>query len=293
MKTKIFIATGIVMLSGSAMAAESAFNFGDFDMMYLKVMGVLICTLVLIILGLTYLMLKAVKNINKPVVEALEERTAVEKLFSLHSLKHEKELMLEENFDGIVELDNPTPPWFNFMFYSTIVFALVYGLWYHFLGYGPLQKAEYEQQLADAEIAKVEYLKKAGNAIDENNVKLLADSKQINEGKEMFIAKCAVCHGSAGEGKVGPNLTDAYWLHGGEVKDIFKTIKYGVTGKGMIAWEKSLNGLQIAELATYITTLQGTNPPGSLAPQGTKMAPATADSTQTNQVKDSLITALQ
>lgn len=293
MKTKIFVAAGIVMLSGSAMASESAFNFGDFDMMYLKVMGVLISILVLIILGLTYLMLKAVRNINKPVVAVLEERTAVEKLFSLHSLKHEKELMLDESFDGIVELDNPTPPWFNFMFYSTIVFAIVYGFWYHFLGYGQLQKAEYDQQLADAEIAKVEYLKKVGNTIDENNVKLLVDSKQINEGKEMFMAKCAVCHGAAGEGKVGPNLTDEYWLHGGEINNIFKTIKYGVTGKGMIAWEKSLNGLQMAELASYITTLQGTNPPGALAPQGTKMESAKSDSTQTAPAKDSLITALQ
>lgn len=293
MKTKIFVAAGIVMLSGSAMASESAFNFGDFDMMYLKVMGVLISILVLIILGLTYLMLKAVRNINKPVVAALEERTAVEKLFSLHSLKHEKELMLDESFDGIVELDNPTPPWFNFMFYSTIVFAIIYGFWYHFLGYGQLQKAEYDQQLADAEIAKVEYLKKVGNTIDENNVKLLVDSKQINEGKEMFMTKCAVCHGAAGEGKVGPNLTDEYWLHGGEINNIFKTIKYGVTGKGMIAWEKSLNGLQMAELASYITTLQGTNPPGALAPQGTKMESTKSDSTQTTPAKDSLITALQ
>ncbi len=293
MKTKIFVAAGIVMLSGSAMASESAFNFGDFDMMYLKVMGVLISILVLIILGLTYLMLKAVRNINKPVVAALEERTAVEKLFSLHSLKHEKELMLDESFDGIVELDNPTPPWFNFMFYSTIVFAIVYGFWYHFLGYGQLQKAEYDQQLADAEIAKVEYLKKVGNAIDENNVKLLVDGKQINEGKELFMAKCAVCHGAAGEGKVGPNLTDEYWLHGGEINNIFKTIKYGVTGKGMIAWEKSLNGLQMAELASYITTLQGTNPPGALAPQGTKMESTKSDSTQAAPAKDSLITALQ
>jgi cytochrome c oxidase cbb3-type subunit III len=156
-----------------------------------------------------------------------------------------------------------------------------------------LQKEEYGQQLADAEIAKVAYLKKMGNAIDESNIKPITDAAQLNDGKEIYTAKCAVCHGVAGEGKVGPNLTDEYWLHGGELADVFKTIKYGVTGKGMIAWEKSLNGLQMAELASYIKSLQGTNPAGALAPQGTKMEVVIADSTQNEPVKDSLTAALK
>ena len=270
MKIKIFLASLILLLSNRSMAAAATFNYGDFDTLYIKVMSVIIFILILIVVGLLYLTLVAMKKINKPASDQEEERTTVEKLFSLHSLKHEKELLLDENFDGIVELDNPTPPWFNFMFYTTIVIAIIYGLWYH-AGSGKLQTAEYEDQLAEAEVAKTAYLKKVGNAIDESNVKVIADAKQLTEGKTLFTAKCAVCHREDAGGSVGPNLTDEFWLHGGQVSDIFKTIKYGITGKGMISWEKSLNGLQMAELASYILTLQGSNPLAPKAPQGTKM----------------------
>ncbi|MFZ4796666.1 MAG: cbb3-type cytochrome c oxidase N-terminal domain-containing protein [Bacteroidia bacterium] len=292
MKIKIFLASLILLLSNRSMAAAATFNYGDFDTLYIKVMSVIILILILIVVGLLYMTLVAMKKINKPENAQEEERTTVEKLFSLHSLKHEKELMLDENFDGIVELDNPTPPWFNFMFYTTIVVAIIYGLWYH-AGSGKLQTAEYEDQLAEAEVAKTAYLKKVGNAIDESNVKAIADAKQLAEGKTLFNAKCAVCHREDAGGNVGPNLTDEFWLHGGQVSDIFKTIKYGVTGKGMIAWEKSLNGLQMAQLASYILTLQGTNPVAPKAPQGTKIEASSAtDTTKVADVKtDSLVTA--
>jgi len=290
MKIKIFLASLILLLSNRSMAQAATFNYGNFDTLYVKVMSIIILVLILIVVGLLYMTLQAMKKINKPESAQDEERTTVEKLFSLHSLKHEKELMLDENFDGIVELDNPTPPWFNFLFYTTIVVAIIYVLWYH-AGSGKLQTAEYEDQIAEAEVAKTAYLKKVGNSIDESNVKLITDANQIAEGKTLFNTKCAVCHREDAGGSVGPNLTDEFWLHGGQVSDIFKTIKYGVTGKGMIAWEKSLNGLQMAQLASYVLSLQGTNPVAPKEPQGTKME-ASTDSTKTTDVKtDSLATA--
>jgi len=298
MKSKIFLATIILFISNISMAAEGAtFDYGDFDSLYLKVMGVIILILILTVVGLLYLTLVALKRVNNPeLVKADEERTTIEKLFSLHALKDEKKLLLDESFDGIVELDNPTPPWFNFMFYTSIVFAIVYGFWYHYSdNLGKLQLAEYEQQLADAEVAKTAYLKKVGNSIDESNVKLMADAKDLTAGKELYTAKCAVCHREDGGGNVGPNLTDEFWLHGGQVSDVFKTIKYGVTGKGMIAWEKSLNGLQMAQLASYIKSIGGTNPRGALAPQGNKIEPSgtSSDTTKTATVADTLATALK
>ena len=297
MKSKIFLATIILFISNISMAAEDTFNYGDFDALFLKVMGVIILILILAVVGLLYLTLVALKRVNNPeLVKADEERTTIEKLFSLHALKDEKKLLLDESFDGIVELDNPTPPWFNFMFYTTILFAIAYGFWYHYsTNNGKLQLAEYEQELTDAEVAKTAYLKKVGNSIDESNVKLITDANQIHEAQEIYTSKCAVCHGTAGEGKVGPNLTDEYWIHGGELNNIFKTIKYGVTGKGMIAWEKSLNGSQMAQLASYIKSIGGTNPRGALAPQGNKIEPSgtSSDTTKTATVADTLATALK
>jgi cytochrome c oxidase cbb3-type subunit 3 len=111
--------------------------------------------------------------------------------------------------------------------------------------------------------------------VDENSVVLLKDAEKLKMGHETFMTRCAVCHGEKAEGKVGPNLTDKYWLHGGNIQDLFKTIKYGVPSKGMVSWENSLNGTQIQEVASYVLSLQGTNPPGGKEPQGTLMSDST------------------
>ncbi|MCX7729434.1 MAG: cytochrome c, partial [Bacteroidia bacterium] len=96
----------------------------------------------------------------------------------------------------------------------------------------------------------------------------LTDPAEINQGKEIFITNCITCHGKEAQGGAGPNLTDEYWLHGGGIKNIFKVIKYGVPAKGMIAWETQLSPKQIQQVASYILTLKGTNPPGAKEPQG-------------------------
>jgi cytochrome c oxidase cbb3-type subunit 3 len=88
----------------------------------------------------------------------------------------------------------------------------------------------------------------------------LADATGIAEGDKIYHSNCFACHGAKGEGGVGPNLTDNYWLHGGTINDIFKTIKIGVPEKGMQAWDKTYSPDQIKNLASYIKTLAGTNP---------------------------------
>ncbi len=87
----------------------------------------------------------------------------------------EKELLIEHQYDGIQELDNPTPAWFMYLFYATIIFAVAYLLIYHVLGVGQLQYAEYKTEVAQADIAKKEFLSKAANRVDENTVKLVQD----------------------------------------------------------------------------------------------------------------------
>jgi len=196
------------------------------------------------------------------------------KIMSLKPIEQEKDLVMEHTFDGIEELDNPTPAWFMVLFYGSIIFAIGYLLNYHVFNYGKLQDEEYVIEVQQAEEAKTAMLMKPGNAanqINENNVTVSTDKGQLADAALLFKNACTPCHGEHGQGIVGPNLTDEYWLHGGTIRDIFKTIKYGVPDKGMIAWEKTMRPKQIAAMANYILTLQGSKPAGAKAPQGKKL----------------------
>lgn len=195
------------------------------------------------------------------------------KLMQLKPMEEEKSLEMEHKFDGIAELNNPTPAWFMVLFYATIIFGAGYLLTYHVFGYGKLQEEEYVAEIEQAAEDKVAFLANpvnAASAVNENNVVSSKDDAVLKSGAALFTNRCTPCHGEHGEGIVGPNLTDEYWLHGGGIKNVFKTIKYGVPEKGMIAWEKSLSASQISDLANYILSLQGTKPAGAKAPQGEK-----------------------
>src|SRR5690606_4951634 len=84
------------------------------------------------------------------------------------------------------------------------------------------------------------------------------------------LQNCGMCHGNQGEGLIGPNLTDEFWLHGGEVGDIFRTIKYAVPEYGMVPWEANLTPAQIAQVSNFILSLEGTNLPSGKAPESEK-----------------------
>jgi cytochrome c oxidase cbb3-type subunit 3 len=235
---------------------------------------IFVLTIVLVMVVFT---LQKVVNVIKAEQEGAskyeDSRSGWEKLLSLKPLAAEKDIELDHDYDGIKELNNPIPTWFNVLFYGTVVFAIFYLLIYHVAYMAPLQGKEFENELVLAEKQKQEYLKKAGNLIDENSVTLLTEKGKIEAGAVTFIARCAACHGEKGEGKVGPNLTDEFWIHGGGIKNVFKTIKYGMPAKGMVAWQNTLNAAQMQEVASYILSLQGTNPPGAKEPQGEKYIP--------------------
>ncbi|NOT50200.1 MAG: c-type cytochrome [Chitinophagaceae bacterium] len=188
----------------------------------------------------------------------------------LRPVSQEADLDLGHDYDGIRELNNRLPPWWLYGFYVTIIFAVIY-LWrFHVSHTGPSSKQEYETSVANAEIRVKEYLKRKGEAVDENTVTLLTSADDINAGKAIFTdpSKCTACHGADGGGNaVGPNLTDEYWLYGGGIKDIFKTIKYG-TSKGMRSWKDDLSPKQMAQLTSYVRSLQGTKPANPRDPQG-------------------------
>ncbi|MCX6186879.1 MAG: c-type cytochrome [Bacteroidetes bacterium] len=279
---KLKLTTGLMLFASIAMAQTTSESAPIMNI-HLLLMGIIV--ILIVVLFLLLIMLKRVMHIltietNGGKLQVETEQTFWEKALSLKPLSAEKEVELDHDFDGIKELNNPIPFWFNLLFYSTIVAAFVYLMVFHVFKVGSLQGKEYETEMANAEISKQEYIKKAGNLIDENTVVLITDKAKISEGAALFTSKCVVCHGEKAEGKVGPNLTDEYWLHGGDVKSIFKTITYGVPSKGMVAWQNSMNGGQIQLLASYILSLQGSNPPGAKEPQGEKVSgAAVTDST--------------
>ena len=257
----------------------------------------------------------------------------------------EKDILTDHDYDGIKELDNDLPPWWVYLFYFTIVFAVVYVLHYHVLETGDLQITEYNKEfnpdyqpsdgpndglfamyqspyknvrdevtpyiknqfsayvgpqvssdgliieaMSRADEATLEKLKSSfpdlykqllegGIALTPQSsakkeavepVEALTDAASLSAGKEIYVKNCVSCHGAAGEGGIGPNMTDDFWIHGGDISQIAHTIKIGVPAKGMITWRGVLSPEQIQQTASYIMTLHGTNPPNAKGPQGEK-----------------------
>ena len=240
--------------------------------------------LVLIILIAIELILKAVENIIFQTLseEAKERYLSVKtekwewtwgknlygKMVGNKPIEKEYEIILDHDYDGIKELDNDLPPWWVYMFYATIIFAVVYLVRFHvFNDY--TQKTEYEQEVAEAKIAIEEYKKTAKNLIDANSVVLLTDAADLKAGESIFATTCVACHLPDGGGSIGPNLTDKYWILGGDIKSIYKTISEGGRdGKGMIAWKQSLKPVEMAQVSSFILTLQGTTPANPKGPEG-------------------------
>lgn len=187
---------------------------------------------------------------------------------SFKPIQEEASIDLGHDYDGIRELDNRLPPWWLYGFYLTIIFAGIYLYRYHVAKSAPLSKEELSIALEQAAAEKEAYLKKAANNIDENTVVYLTSPADHEAGQKIFSTICAACHLADGGGLVGPNLTDNYWIHGGGIKDIFKTIKYGYPEKGMKSWKDDYSPTQIAQLSSYVKSLVGTKPAIPKAPQG-------------------------
>lgn len=184
-------------------------------------------------------------------------------------IEKEADIMLLHAHDGIYELDNRLPPWWINMFFITIVWAVGYMYYYHWGGNGLSQKEEYIEEVETAKKQIAVALAGKANSVDESNVTIVSESSLVGEGELIYKNSCAACHGQLGEGGVGPNFTDDYWIHGGGIKDLFKTIKYGVPEKGMISWQSQLKPGDMQNVASYILSLRGTNPPNQKEAQGT------------------------
>jgi len=213
----------------------------------------------------------------------MEENKKDKKMPEVDPLTNDK-FVPEHEFDGIRELANNPPWWLTFIFIFSILFAYVYVAKYHFFSNGKVGVNEYEAELYAVEMAKQEAegvqvaATGEGGGISIETVEVdysvpLSAQTDIDKGAKVFSTNCAVCHLAEGQGLVGPNLTDEYWIHGGSFENIMTIINNGVIEKGMIAWKGQLSDKQIHQVASYVVTLQGTNPPNPKAPEGEKYVP--------------------
>ena len=120
--------------------------------------------------------------------------------------------------------------------------------------------------------------------IDESTLAaLMKDQSMMTGGKRIYTSECATCHGTFGEGGVGPNLTDSYWLHGAQLVDVYRTIREGVPTKGMLAWQRRLHPAELLAVSAYVGGLLGSEPPEPKPPEGERVeraapkAPAAAE----------------
>jgi cytochrome c oxidase cbb3-type subunit 3 len=182
-------------------------------------------------------------------------------------IEDEESILMDHEYDGIHELDNNLPPWWVWMFYATIIFGIIYIFNYHILGTGDLQIAAYEKDMVESKKEVDAYLTKMAMNVDETNATLMTDATDISTGKGLFEVNCVSCHNPNGEGNIGPNLTDKFWLYGNDIKDLFKLVKIG-NANGMPEHASKLNPVQIQQVTSFVLSMPYTK---GKEPQGTEI----------------------
>lgn len=253
------------------------------DLYFLLIVVSLEFIVVIILVKMLFRFLDLPKPQPAIAAKTFDFRKFFQKVNQTVPLAEEDSLDLAHDYDGIRELDNKVPAWWRYAFYASILFGVVY--LYRMFGTEsiPDQITELNKANEIAAAEKAEYLKHAANNVDENTVSML-DAAGIAEGSALYAKNCIACHGDKGQGGVGPNLTDDYWLHKGGIKDVFHSIKYGWPEKGMKSWKDDFSPAQIAQLASYVKSLHGSNPPAAKEKQGELY---TGDKDNTATVQDS------
>lgn len=178
------------------------------------------------------------------------------------------EILLDHDYDGIQEYDNPLPRWYKQIFLWSIVFSFCYLFYYHITGAGPSLQELYAQDMAALRAQQAQELL-THKVTEQSLSELMADEMMMKDARALFVERCQVCHADRAQGNIGPNLTDGFWIHGkGSLMDIYQVVSNGVAQKGMPAWSKQLPPLQVRMLAAYVGSLRNTNVAGK-GPEGT------------------------
>ena len=173
--------------------------------------------------------------------------------------------VLDHEYDGIREYDNPMPRWWVNVFWATFVFSIGYFIHYELAEKGPSVEVAYAEDMRAArEVAAKQAM--GERVTEEGLAKLVANTSIVTDAKVLFAERCAPCHAERGEGRIGPNLTDNAWLHGsGKLMDIYRVVSEGVPAKGMPAWNRQLTPIELTKVVAYVGSLRGSNVPGKAA----------------------------
>lgn len=296
-KGRAWLTVPLVLLLSTQASAQAYQGEGstmnNYDIFWLLLgVNVILFIILLVQINITRKMVSIIAAKREAAVDAAQAKAPswvdnlMKRLTRQVEIEKEQDVLMHHEYDGIRELDNVLPPWWVWLFYGSIIWSVVYLVNVHVIDIWPDQKTEYTDEMAQAKVDVDAYLATLTNTVDESTVTVITDPGELAKGAALFAQFCTPCHGADGAGSetsVGPNLTDAYWINGGGVQNVFKTIKYGVAEKGMISWKSQLQPAEMAALASYILGLQGTGTATQKAPQGELWtdAPTPADSTGT------------
>lgn len=262
----IFVLVSFIGLTTAFISYENPFDIYENPLVWIALIGFVLVIILKEVLNLVLHQKTEELQLEKQGIDpsTIDKYAGFKKFISkwtkARAIEEESEIELDHNYDGIKELDNSLPPWWIYMFYATIIFGVVYLVRYHVLD-GDDQETEYAKAVAEARFELEKYKEATPNVFDINSVVLLTETSDLKRGKAIFNLNCTSCHGKDGGGGIGPNLTDQNWILGGGFKNVFKTVyDGGRSGKGMVPWKKSLKGIDIQKVASYVLSLQGTSP---------------------------------
>jgi len=178
--------------------------------------------------------------------------------------------ILEHEYDGIKEYDNPLPRWWVWLWVGSMVFSVGYFFHYHVSHNGTSVADDYSQDMAEAR--ELQAKQSLAEPVSEESLgKLMADPALMSDAKALFGMRCSPCHGDRAQGIIGPNLTDNSWIHGkGTLTDIYGVVDGGVAAKGMPAWGRMLTPIELRKVVAFVGTQRGKNVAGK-APEGTPL----------------------
>lgn len=180
--------------------------------------------------------------------------------------------LLDHEYDGIREYDNPTPGWWHVLF----LFFIVFSAFYLFIAQFSPAYVTPEQALVKAQNEEFEKLFADVGVLENDPGTLLTmmnEEKWVQLASAVYASNCSSCHAAGGAGIVGPNLTDDHWINVAKVEDIYDVIALGAGNGAMPAWNNRLNNNEIVLLSSYLASLRGTNPAGALPADGEAIEP--------------------